>query len=352
MGVVTPGKHLTREGIISVYKEMLRRPPESEATINLHLAAHSTVESFRASLLLAPEYLALSTPYPGRKVLLADLDKEMQRIERVAQSATFDLLKEANSFWVEISAIQASPRSVEYADWVMKTYHAIARQPYALKNEASTFVTDELVGVPFPYATKNAHTVGEQLMAIGHVIQSMDLPVGASILELGFGWGNTSLHLSRMGYAVTGIDIEQKFVDLVRSQAAMLQTELDVRQGTFFEIEELQQTFDAVLFFEFFHHCSDHIRLLKAIPRVLKPGGKLVLAGEAINNRLPYPWGINPGGQAVYCIREFGWLELCFREDYLLELLEELGWNFVKHDFPQSATGITYVATRETADHP
>jgi SAM-dependent methyltransferase len=126
----------------------------------------------------------------------------------------------------------------------------------------------------------------------------------------------------------------------------MLGLDADLSVGTFFDVESISEKFDAVLFFECFHHCDDHVRLLKAVARVLKPGGRLVLAGETINNALPYPWGINPDSQAIYCIRQFGWLELCFREDYLIGLLEELGWSVKKHNFT-SAMGITYVATRK-----
>lgn len=339
---------LTREHVFSTYKEMLRRPPESEEAIELHLSANHTFSSFRKMVAQSEEFKALSVPYPGRKIVLSDVDAEIGRLESLEESATFDVLQEMNSFWLEVLPTDAEPFSLEYAQWVMETYRSIANRSYSTANEASTFLTDDLAVTPFPYATKNPRTVGDQLMAIGHVIQSMDLPAGSSILELGFGWGNTSLHLARMGYAVTGIDIEAKYVEMVRHQSALLSLSLDLRQGSFFDIELLDQKFDAVLFFESFHHCSDHVRLLKAIPALLKDGGKLVLAGETINNRLPYPWGINPSGQAVYCIRKFGWLELCFREDYLFELLDNLGWDVVKHNFA-SATAITYIATRKSA---
>jgi 2-polyprenyl-3-methyl-5-hydroxy-6-metoxy-1,4-benzoquinol methylase len=335
----------TREELLTSYQELLRRKPADEVDLQTHLAAHLTDADFRASIMKSPEYIALQTPYPGRKIQLSELDAEMNRIDEMAQSDTFNDLRETNSFWVDLPAINADPSSHVYMDWVMETYRSIANQDYATKNEASTFLNHDLASVPFPYATRDPYVVGEQLMAIGHVIQSMKLAPGSRILEMGFGWGNTSLQLARMGYDVSGIDIEKKFVDMVNLQAKMLNVPIRPRQGTFFDIETLDEKFDAVLFFESFHHCADHIRLLKSIPAVLKVGGKLVLAGEAINNALPYPWGINPGGQAVYCIRKYGWLELCFRENYLLGLLDGLGWDVVKHNFPQSATGITYIAT-------
>ncbi|MGJ7508092.1 class I SAM-dependent methyltransferase [Variovorax sp. GT1P44] len=173
----------------------------------------------------------------------------------------------------------------------------------------------------------------------------MDLKPGARILEMGFGWGNTTVQMALSGYQVTGIDITPNYVELVRRRAGTLDLDVDVNVGNFFDVESVESQFDAVLFFESFHHCADHVRLLKAIPRALKASGKLILAGETINNALPYPSGINPDGQAIYCIRKYGWLELSFREEYILGLLDHLGWNVTKHAFHQAA-GITYVAER------
>jgi hypothetical protein len=39
-------------------------------------------------------------------------------------------------------------------------------------------------------------------------------------------------------------------------------------------------------------------------------------------------------------------MELCFRDSYLTETLELLGWDVVRHDCPMAAAGVTYVATR------
>jgi len=267
-------------------------------------------------------------------------------IERVNKTDEISRGAAMNSFWVDIPVCSLSPDTQEYNQWVFDTYKSIARRDYGTDEELSPFFTDDLFTTPFPYNTRNAHIVGEQLMAIGYVIQAMDLPPASSIFEMGYGWGNTMLQMARMGYKVSGFDIDARYADLVRRQAVAMHVSVDARQGKFFDIEKVEEKFDAVLFFESFHHCDDHVRLLEAIPDRLKEGGKLVLAGEAINNKLPFPWGINPGGQAIYCIQEYGWLELCFREDYLLGLLDKMGWNVVKHSFPLSATGITYVATR------
>lgn len=338
-------KTLTRQDVSDIYLELLHRPPESEATVNLHYMAHETPEGFRESLRGSEEYRQIQSFSKGRKVSLADLDAEIDHLAALAQSDATAFHEHMSDFWLDLPPCSAPVGSPDYAQWVLHSYAAIANRSYEQKSEVTSFDIDAMAKLPYPYNTRNARTIGDQLMAVGHVIHSMNLQPGSHVLEFGFGWGTTTLQLALSGYGVTGIDIAPNFVELVRRRAQALSVDVDVKVGTFFDIESMDQQVDAVLFFEAFHHCSDHVRLLKAIPRVLKPGGKLVLAGETINNALPYPWGINPDGQAVYCIRQFGWLELSFREDYVLPLLDELGWKVTKHPF-SNAAGITYVAER------
>ena len=338
-------KTLTRDDVVAIYRQMLRRAPESEAALELHFAAHDSPEALRASLMQSEEYRRLQNFSAGRKIQLADLDAEVALLSRLHTEDLPEFHRLMSDFWLEIPACSAAPSSAEYLAWVMQTYAAIANRSYEHASEVTAFDIDANAKMPFPYSTGSAKIVGDQLMAIGHVIQSMGLKPGARVLEMGFGWGNTTLQMALSGYHVTGIDITPDYVELVRRRAETLSLDVNVQVGNFFDVEGMQDNFDAVLFFESFHHCSDHRRLLKAIPRVLKPGGKLVLAGETINNALPYPWGINPDGQAVYCIRRFGWLELSFREEYILGLLDELGWSVTKYPFNQAA-GIIYVAER------
>ena len=286
--------------------------------------------------------------YPGVGVTtVAELDAKLAEAVGAEKTSDDALRAVLGGFWMNIPAAGAEdPWGCEYRAHQMAIYQAIAGKPYALANEESVFDVPGHIVRPFPYSTQSAATVGDQLMAIGYIIRAMDLPAGASILELGVGWGNTALHLAQMGHAVTAIDIEPRFIELVRGRAERAGVEIDVRQGDFFSIAGMAETFDAVLFYEAFHHCDDHQRLLRLVADRLKPGGKLVLAGETIDARLPYPWGVNPAGIAVYSIRRWGWLELAFREEYLLETLVREGWRTQKHACPLTAAGITYVSVR------
>jgi len=189
--------------------------------------------------------------------------------------------------------------------------------------------------------------VGLHFIAIGFVIRALGLTPGARILELGAGCGNISIALSQMGCDVTAIEIEPKCVRIIDQRAKQLGTKLTAVHGDFFSIRnQPAESFDAVLFCGAFHHCSDHLALLDEIPRVLKPGGMLALAGETINERFPSPWGLNPNGEAIWQIVKNGWMELAFKESYILETLKMKGWSVCRHDCPSTDGGIVYVAHR------
>lgn len=337
----------TRDQLIKIYHDLLRRKPGNEEVIASQLAAHRTSEEFENSVRESEEFQAIQIFSKKRKIRLSEVDSEVACIHRLWEAKSEDYDRALGDFWLDIQPTAAAPESEEYMRWVMDTYAQIANRPsYNVRSEETDYDLESYVRKPVPYAGGNAKAIGNMLMAVGHVIHAMDLRPESTVLEFGFGWGNTTVQLAMSGYKVTGIDIAPNFVEMVRRRTKALDLEAELRVGSFFDAEKIDQRFDAVLFFECFHHCEDHVRLLKAIPKILEPGGKLVLAGETINNALPYPWGINLDSQAIYCIRQFGWLELSFRESYILDLLDELGWDVEKHDF-HNAMGVTYIATRK-----
>ena len=222
---------------------------------------------------------------------------------------------------------------------------------YTPANERSEFLgdPDQTARQPFPYYTRSAQTVGDQVMAFGYIIKTMNLPSGASILEFGPGWGNTTVTLARMGYAVTAVDIEPKFLDIIQSRAKLLALSINTVCGSFGPVNDSNGTpakFDAVLFFESFHHCSDHLKLIRELPAMLKDGGIVVFASEPITDLFPVPWGVRLDGMSVWSIRQFKWLELGFKESYFLQTMKSEGWSVTKHVCPDTHLGVIFVARR------
>jgi SAM-dependent methyltransferase len=91
-----------------------------------------------------------------------------------------------------------------------------------------------------------------------------------------------------------------------------------------------RERFDAAVFFESFHHCSDHIRLLRRLHDVIADDGLVAFAAEPITD-FPFPWGLRLDGMSAWSTRRFGWLELGFDTSYFLRTLLRLGWSPKRH---------------------
>jgi len=239
----------------------------------------------------------------------------------------------------------ADPYSQSYRDAQFALYHRISARPqYSTDNEVSGFTVDHRR--PFPYYTESHATVGHQLIAMGYIITTMELPSGSSILEFGPGWGNTTIALARMGYRLTALDIDPNFVQLIKDQAEMLHLSIDARVGAFLDAATLPTEFDAVLFYECFHHCSDHVQLLADLQRVVKPGGKVFLAAEPIFDGFHAPWGLRLDGESLWAIRQNGWLELGFTESYFVETCMRQGWSVTRRHSDVSHLASIFILTR------
>ena len=121
---------------------------------------------------------------------------------------------------------------------------------------------------------------------------------------------------------------------------------LKVVNADFSWIEQVTEPVDAVLFFESFHHCSDHLRLIQALSAAVKEDGRVFFAAEPVTADFPLPWGLRLDGESLWAIRNFGWLELGFNERYFLQVLTKFGWRVEKHVGAGTTWGTVYEACR------
>ncbi len=224
------------------------------------------------------------------------------------------------------SQAPADPFSPEYARFQMSLHAAITGRDYTVQSERTLFLVDNYEHRPFPYYLQSPITAGYHYGAISLLLRSMNLRPGARVLEFGPGWGNTTLVLAMLGMCVTAVDVEPNYCEIIRRRAAAAKVEIDVVQADFFWVEKVDEPFDAVVFFECFHHCADHMRLLHGLCRAVKPEGRVYFASEPILPGYPIPWGIRTDGEALWAMRNFGWLELGFRESYFNAALARTGW--------------------------
>jgi phospholipid N-methyltransferase len=278
---------------------------------------------------------------------LEQLDAELKELDRLGAISDDALREGFLQFRMEIEdSMPTDPWSPEYSAKVFELYEFLHGKPYSVSNEVSEFDFETHVQSPFPYNTGSSATVGAHLMGIGHVIRTLDLPAKSRVLELGPGWGNTTLALAQMGHDVTAIDIEVNFVKLITERAARVGAVIDARQGDFAMMKELEPGFDAVLFFESFHHAANHLDVLESLDRIVKPGGRVLFAAEPISDIFLHPWGLRLDGESLWAIRKHGWLELGFRPDYFEKTLAHFGWSSTQVNCTDTGWGAVVVARR------
>jgi SAM-dependent methyltransferase len=258
---------------------------------------------------------------------IAELDAKIAECDRAGETSEDAMRALLGAFRMEMPHnLPRDPFDPAYREAQLRLYEQITGHPYAPSHEVTKFDVDSALRRPFPLYTNSSFVAGEYFMAIGFVLQSMALPPGSRVLEFGAGWGWTSLLLAQLGHAVTVIDIEPCFCELITRRAQKEDAEIEVINSDFFAIEAMDRQFDAVLFYDCFHHCDDHLRLLKSLHEVVTPEGRVFFGAEPIESGFPVPWGIRLDGWALWGVRKNGWLELGFRDDYFTRALARTGW--------------------------
>ena len=163
------------------------------------------------------------------------------------------------------------------------------------------------------------------------IIGAMNLPPGSRILELGAGCGDVTEQLAHAGYSVTAVEINRSYAERIQSRMEQFGRSVRIiNQDMQDFVRNSSEEYDAALFVASFHHCLEHVELLRHLSERITQEGILCFADEPVfeaeNPFLPYAWGIRLDGQSLYFMRRYGWLELGFQGSYLRRVLSQLGW--------------------------
>jgi SAM-dependent methyltransferase len=169
------------------------------------------------------------------------------------------------------------------------------------------------------------------LRTFAHVVELLQLRVGAEVLDVGCGPGWLSEFLARCGYRVTGIDISPDMVEIASARVAAL-GEIGVgleAQGEFhaMPVREMpwSNRFDAAILYDTMHHFDDELATLEVIRRTLVHGGQLFIH-EGV---LP-PKGSAGEQSLIEEMERYGTLESPFDPDYLEEVVVAAGFADVR----------------------
>ena len=92
------------------------------------------------------------------------------------------------------------------------------------------------------------------------------------LLDVGCGAGHWMLLMRELGWNVQGVDFDEASVSLARAQG------LKIHQGSLEEQNLGGDHFDAVMLNHVIEHVVDPVRTLIECARILKPGGRLIMA--------------------------------------------------------------------------
>jgi ubiquinone/menaquinone biosynthesis C-methylase UbiE len=218
----------------------------------------------------------------------------------------------------------SDPFSPEYATAQWDLYRRISgRDTYETSNEQTGFDLESCVQAPYPFSTGSSRQVADQLAACSYIVRHLNPQRGQRIVEFGPGWGNLTLQLAMMSVDTTAVEVAPMFVELLRRRAPanghLKVVEIDMLDF------KAEHPFDAAVFFESFHHCSDHLQMLRSLRSTVTESGIVLFAAEPIT-WMPYPWGLRLDGLSLFSTRSSGWLELGFDQRYFDEALQRTGW--------------------------
>ena len=98
---------------------------------------------------------------------------------------------------------------------------------------------------------------------------------GQEVLEVGTGLGTDFVRFARAGARVTGIDLTEHSVRLVRRRLELEGLEGDVRVADAEHLPFSDRSFDVVYSWGVLHHTPDPERAVGEVLRVVKPGGRV-----------------------------------------------------------------------------
>jgi 2-polyprenyl-3-methyl-5-hydroxy-6-metoxy-1,4-benzoquinol methylase len=229
------------------------------------------------------------------------------------------------------------PFQKPYLEQQLSLYREISgRDLNQYENERTHFDVPTHIAARNPYNHPDPSQLALHLVRLSSALRFANKPVGARLLDMGCGWGLSSELAAYLGFEVHALDINPKFIELVRTRSDRLNLNIRTHLAGFDEFS-IQQKFDAILFYECLHHAVTPWSLLRKMSSFLGDRGKILICGEPINEFWWPTWGLRLDAVSVYVMRRNGWFESGWSKAFLIECLDRALFNtrFLPGDDPE-----------------
>lgn len=139
---------------------------------------------------------------------------------------------------------------------------------------------------------------------VGFIVDCLQLPAGAALLDLYCGYGRHAIELAKLGYRVTGMDATEAFLAIARQKAAEEGVDVAFRQGDMRELDYAGEFAAVINMFAAFGYFSDeeNAAVLRLVATALQPGGRFLIdllnRDWLVSNNLNRYWR-HPSGEYV-----------------------------------------------------
>lgn len=256
-------------------------------------------------------------------VHVSDLDAFVDDCDRLGDPNDpncHEFIKDFSLSFDTVIDVSLNPFSGDYLESQINLYKEVSGRDLDQKSFEACNVPLNIESAN-PYNSGDTTFISKHTRAVLSCVLLANLPPHPKILDFGAGWGLSSEMLGYSGaMLVHAVDINGEFLELVKSRSSNRGYKLKTTEAEFTDFET-DDKFDLVFFYESLHHGIEVWKVLNNAKKYLNASGKLIFAGEPINDFWPN-WGLRLDALSVYCIRKFGWFENGWSLKFLSQVFE------------------------------
>jgi len=161
--------------------------------------------------------------------------------------------------------------------WVAKHYDSDNVQLHAIDRDYQVYT-------PGLYLTDDDPLEDGAERKLAYAFEALNLKAGASVLDVGCGWGGFARYCTRRGVSFTGISLSRHQLEYARGRLAAESLDAELLYQDFFSFEPGRQ-FDAINLMGSIEELADYPKVMHRLDRWLKPGGLIYLDFAAVDRR-------------------------------------------------------------------